>query len=106
MNRAVAKKRLNKAFIFEMLMLAMIGSFFIVKSDAHLLTICFVVYLIFYFLFHIYLGMSAKSSGRSWVYFGLLPVLWPAVGGVISSIILYFALKSDSRKFATATITL
>ena len=52
-------------------------------------------------LFHVFLGMSAKAAGRSWVYFGLLPALWPAIGGLISSTILYFSLRKSTRNISS-----
>lgn len=33
---------------------------------------------------HIFLGAAATRSGRSWVWFSLLPVLVPVLGGLIS----------------------
>ncbi|GEM_PF-6619331 len=52
-------------------------------------------------LFHVFLGMAASASGRSWVSFGLLPALWPGVGGLISSSILFFSLRKAAKNSGT-----
>ncbi len=56
------------------------------------------LYIVGFVLLHVLLGLSARAGTRSWVYFGLLPVLVPLIGWLISATILYFSL----RKFARA----
>lgn len=42
------------------------------------------VLLVLFIVFHLQLGRAAASMGRSWAVFGLLPLLFPVLGGLIS----------------------
>lgn len=58
--------------------------------------VLFALYLLTFFSAHIFLGKAARQSGRSWVYFGVLPVFWPVAGAIISYAVLSKKIKNDN----------
>ena len=88
---------LNKAKFSILLMAGSIALMaFVLPPKGSALIYGFLLYLIAFLATHIFLGKAANQSGRSWVLFGLLPVLWPAIGSIISYFVLCSKIKSDN----------
>lgn len=104
MSAALARSRHRRAAVFAVLMLATIGAFFLTSSGGALIGVL-ILYFIFFAAFHTYLGMTARAMGRSWVYFGLLPVLWPVMGGLIAFAVLHFALRKVATQSPNAPLS-
>ena len=52
------------------------------------------LYIFTFFALHFFLIRTAKESGRSWVAFGILPILVPG-GGIFSYLILASKVKNE-----------
>ncbi len=78
---AEAEMSLKVARLFCILLL---GSIFIPAVERELGNLALLLYFLTFFGFHFFLGRAAALSARSWALYGLAPVLFPILGGIVS----------------------
>jgi len=77
-----AHKTLNWARLCFLLMV--MGFFFAGSPDTRYATYGTAGYVALFFAFHVLIGRAAVLAERSWVGYGLLPLLLPGLGGLVA----------------------
>jgi hypothetical protein len=98
MNYQVALKRLSTADRCSLVMFALIISLLMVpKGRVGIALGIFMVYLLLMVACHVLVGLAARAAGKSWLVYGVLPIVWPHLGVQVASLLLAKEVKAAAR---------